>query len=355
MTTLSPSLDLAAVARSFSILGNLRGLVPYGSGHINDTFAATFDQAGTPVRYLLQRINHNVFKNPGALMENVSRAYVYRVAEKFRNNGAGTRGDLAAVVRAILVDHEARSPEVAANVSFGKLKEPVLRLSHLLRAFDAKSASGRFLGYQNTVDGVPITSSVPRPATQEQINRTPNTFSTTRLDGVQGSLAQAALRSPTVFNFYHSDYVLPGALAAAGLVVPEFEITDDNYAISVPNFLRTWVNATVPTGTPPAPLHHHAEHRRRAGHAREPRRPRRPPQPDPHRQLAARRRAHPHPRRPLRPPREHERLRPHQHRDPPRPHHPRRRDPEISPELRVESPEPGPIRPQLPPTHHLLL
>src|SRR5207302_592027 len=52
--------------------------------------------------------------------------------------------------------------------------------------------------------------------------------------------------SPTVFNFFHADYVLPGPLATAGLVVPEFEITDDNYAINVPNFLRNFVLATVP-------------------------------------------------------------------------------------------------------------
>lgn len=229
-------------------LAPVAGIIPAGQGgpaDLRSALDALFNHANTPQfisKLLIQRL---VTSNP-------SPGYVYRVAEKFRNNGSGTRGDLGAVVRAILTDYEARSPEIAANVSFGKLKEPILRLSALLRAFNASSASGRFLGYQHTVDGNPITSSTPRPATQEQINRTPNTFSATRLDGVQGSLAQAALRSPTVFNFYHSDYVLPGDLARAGLVVPEFEITDDNYAISVPNFLRTFVNATVPN-TPPGP------------------------------------------------------------------------------------------------------
>jgi hypothetical protein len=52
-----------------------------------------------------------------------------------------------------------------------------------------------------------------------------------------------------VFNFYHPDYVLPGPVAAAGLVVPEFEITDDNFAINVPNFLRTISLTNVPTTT----------------------------------------------------------------------------------------------------------
>jgi uncharacterized protein (DUF1800 family) len=175
---------------------------------------------------------------------NPSPAYVYRVAQKFENDGAGARGNLGAVVRAILTDYEARSPEVAANVSFGKLKEPLLRLTALLRGFSASSTSGRFLGYRVTVDGVPITSATPRPAAQSSISLI---SSATNLAGVQGSLAQAALRSPTVFNFFSPDYVLPGPLAAAGLVVPEFEITDDNYAISVPNSFRTYSLATVPT------------------------------------------------------------------------------------------------------------
>jgi hypothetical protein len=167
------------------------------------------------------------------------------------------RGNLGAVVRAILTDHEARSAEVAATPSFGKLKEPILRLSGILRGLKASTSSGRYVGFRVTVDGQPITSATPRPATAAQINMAPNAYSGTRLDGVQGNLAQAALRSPTVFNFYHSDYVLPGPLAAAGLVVPEFEITDDNFAISVPNFLRTFVNANLPTTngvpTPAAP------------------------------------------------------------------------------------------------------
>ena len=114
------------------------------------------------------------------------------------------------------------------------------------------STSGRYLGYQNTVDSVPINGTTPKPATAEQINKTPNTFSATRLEAVQNNLAEAALRSPTVFNFYHPDYVLPGPLAAAGLVAPEFEITDDNFAISTPNLFRTFVLAAVPT-TPAGP------------------------------------------------------------------------------------------------------
>jgi hypothetical protein len=65
--------DVRSVARQFQIYGEFISAGPYGSGHINDTYCAVFNQGGTPVRYILQRINHNVFKTPAALMENVQR------------------------------------------------------------------------------------------------------------------------------------------------------------------------------------------------------------------------------------------------------------------------------------------
>ncbi|MGH7995260.1 MAG: phosphotransferase enzyme family protein [Opitutaceae bacterium] len=74
----------AAAARAFPLLGALRSAAPHGSGHINDTFAVTMDQAGTPVRYLLQRINDRVFTEVPALMENVRR-----VTEHLARGAAG--------------------------------------------------------------------------------------------------------------------------------------------------------------------------------------------------------------------------------------------------------------------------
>ena len=61
------------MAREFQIDGDFLNAIPYGSGHINDTYRVLFQQAGAPVSFLLQRINHNVFKNPVALMENIQR------------------------------------------------------------------------------------------------------------------------------------------------------------------------------------------------------------------------------------------------------------------------------------------
>jgi len=65
--------DVRAVAQQFQMLGEFVSAEPWGSGHINDTYCVWFNQAGKPVRNILQRINHNIFKNPVALMENVAR------------------------------------------------------------------------------------------------------------------------------------------------------------------------------------------------------------------------------------------------------------------------------------------
>jgi hypothetical protein len=73
--------DVRAVALQFEILGEFQSAAPYGSGHINDTYCVIFQQAGVPVRYILQRINHNIFKNPVALMENIQRVTAHLAAK----------------------------------------------------------------------------------------------------------------------------------------------------------------------------------------------------------------------------------------------------------------------------------
>jgi len=150
-------------------------------------------------RELIQRL---VTSNPGP-------GYVYRVSQVFANNGNGVRGDLGAVVRAILTDYEARSPQLAANQSFGKLKEPLLRNTALFRAFAAAADNGRY-----------------------------------NISNPENNLAQAALRSPTVFNFFEPNYVVPGAIASAGLYAPEYQILTDTTAISAPNAYYSYINAT---------------------------------------------------------------------------------------------------------------
>jgi uncharacterized protein (DUF1800 family) len=169
---------------------------------------------------------------------NPSPAYVYRVARIFANDGTGTRGNLGAVIRAILTDYEARSSEVLGNFGYGKIKEPLIRVSSFLRALNGAAPNGRYMdGYFGD----------PRFAPR----LTPYTF----LAFPHLTIGQGPLESPTVFNFFSPSYSPPGALAAAGLVAPEMEITDSISAIKVPNEIMNFMYrspATLPA--PPTGL-----------------------------------------------------------------------------------------------------
>jgi len=158
-----------------------------------------------------QLIQHLVTSNP-------SPGYVYRVAQVFANNGSGVRGDLSAVVRAILSDYEARSATVTADAGYGKVKEPLLRISGVLRALNATSQNGRYIEY---VAGGSSNNSL--------------------LASPMGTFEEQALDADTVFNFFAPSFISPGPLAAAGLVAPEFQITDANTTIATPNALYTFV------------------------------------------------------------------------------------------------------------------
>jgi len=80
--------DIRPIAAQFDIRGDYISAKPYGSGHINDTFSAMYNQGGCRVRYIIQRVNHAVFKDPAALLKNVSR-----VCQHLRNKlrAAGIR------------------------------------------------------------------------------------------------------------------------------------------------------------------------------------------------------------------------------------------------------------------------
>ena len=126
---------------------------------------------------------------------NPSPAYVRRVAETFNDNGLGERGDLGAVVKAILTDEEAR-PDLAMEID-GKVKEPLLRLTQLWRAYDASSGSGRY-----------------------------------PLNFIYILFGQGPLQSPSVFNFFSPFYAPPGEIRNSGLVAPELQIATE--------YLNTW-------------------------------------------------------------------------------------------------------------------
>jgi uncharacterized protein (DUF1800 family) len=146
---------------------------------------------------------------------NPSPAYVARVARVFNDNGKGVRGDMSAVVRAILLDEEARSATIANGVNYGKVREPIVRMAHWARAFGATSQSGSWL--------IPTTSG--------------NT-----------SLGQTALTSPSVFNFFRPGYSPPNSrIGAAGLVAPEFQIVDEVTVAGYLNTMQTTIDAGIGT------------------------------------------------------------------------------------------------------------
>jgi len=152
-------------------------------------------------RQLIQRL---VASNP-------SPAYVARAAAVFNDDGSGVRGNLKAVVKAILLDDEARSATVAAGVSAGKLREPMLRFVAWARAWSATSPSDLW-----------------------QIGDTSS--ASTRL-------GQSPLRSPSVFNFFRPGYVPPNsAIATAALVAPEFQITNESTVVGGVNYLQRAVS-----------------------------------------------------------------------------------------------------------------
>ncbi|MDO9073158.1 MAG: DUF1800 domain-containing protein [Rubrivivax sp.] len=165
-----------------------------------DTLAAHPNVGPFIGRQLIQRL---VTSNP-------SPAYVRAVAQAFANNGAGVRGDMKAVVKAVLMHPEARQ----MSATSGKLREPVLRLAAYLRAFPHSSDTGNW--------------------------RVGNT------DNAATSLGQTPLRSPSVFNFYRPGYVAPGTQSAdQGLVAPEMQITHETSAAGWVNFMRANITSGV--------------------------------------------------------------------------------------------------------------
>jgi len=137
---------------------------------------------------------------------NPSNAYVQRVSTIFINNGAGVRGDLAAVVKAILLDDEARNQATAKRTDFGKLREPLLRYAHTFRAFGLTD---------------PVKLSFWQTKEIPQI---------------------APLTAPSVFNYYSPDYKPPGILTEANLTAPEFQI---NSASSLSTVNSTLMRAVL--------------------------------------------------------------------------------------------------------------
>jgi uncharacterized protein (DUF1800 family) len=160
-----------------------------------DTLANHPNTAPFLARQFIQRL---VTSNP-------SPAYVARVAGVFNDNGAGVRGDLRAVLKAVLLDDDARGPSSLASPTFGKLREPMLRIAQWGRTFKLTSKAGTwkaaFGPWNPTMD-----------------------------------IGQYPLDPPSVFNFFRPGYVPPGtALAQTGSTAPEFQIVNEST-------VATWAN-----------------------------------------------------------------------------------------------------------------
>ena len=172
---------------------------------------------------------------------NPSPGYVYRVAQVFANDGTGVRGNLSAVVKALLTDYEARSATLLNNVGYGKIKEPLIRNTAFFRALNAAAPNGRYLDSWFGDSRGPFKWA---PASQMAI---PILHS-----------AESPLGSPTVFNFFSPTFSPPGAMAAAGLVAPEMQITDEEYTLTVPNFMASFMYrlpSSLPVDAPtPSPF-----------------------------------------------------------------------------------------------------
>ncbi|MEO5702201.1 MAG: DUF1800 family protein [Casimicrobiaceae bacterium] len=205
-------------------------MAPYPSGH--DTGTKTLlsgvtlppnqtiqQDLAAAVRNIVMHPNVGPFIGKALIQKlvtgNPSPAYVARVAAKFNDNGLGVRGDMKAMVRAILLDPEARG-DSTPDPAFGSLREPVLMVTAMIRAL------------AGTTDGYDLA------------NRT-------------STLSERPFSSPTVFNFFPPDYTLPGTAVLA----PEFGIHNSNSAIARTNLVYTLVYSGInadntvpnPTGT----------------------------------------------------------------------------------------------------------
>ncbi len=172
-----------------------------GLKDINDAIDNIFNHPNVGPFLAIRLIQRFVKSDP-------SPAYVQRVAEVFNDNGQGVRGDLGAVIKAILLDDEARSCGWISDPEHGKLKEPILRFTQLYKAFNISSSQGTFYS--------------------EGLN-------------IEESTGQGPLRAPHVFNFYQYNYSPPGILGDLAIAAPEFQIFNSSTSIGYVNMIDTVV------------------------------------------------------------------------------------------------------------------
>ncbi len=190
--------------------------------------------AGQSPEQDMQDALNNIFNHPNVgpffsshlirqlVTSNPSPAYVARVANVFNADSSGIRGNLSAVVTAILTDQEALSGHATDPDNFGKLREPLIRLIALWRAFGGNPDHPDF-----------------------------------NYGWIDGRLAQAPLQAPSVFNFFSPDFAQTGTIRDRGMVSPEFQIHNESTVISITSALLAhsiWNNTVSGTDPKHAPV-----------------------------------------------------------------------------------------------------
>ena len=197
----NPSLHETAAS---TFLGTTIAAGLSGQAALDAALDALFNHANVAPFFAKQMIQRMVASNPSA-------AYVARVAAVFNNNGAGVRGDLKAVFTAILTDADLSSAAITQQATWGKQREPIVRLVQWARSFGATSTPNA-AGFSWVVGD---------------------------LSDMGTRLGQSPLRSPSVFNFFRPGYVPPNtALAAQALVAPEFQLTNESTVAGYINFMN---------------------------------------------------------------------------------------------------------------------
>jgi uncharacterized protein (DUF1800 family) len=152
---------------------------------------------------------------------NPSPGYLYRVSEEFRTTG----GSFPAVIKKILLDPEARSPQDAiTQASAGKVKEPIIRSTAFLRAFNAKST-------------MLLTDLLAFGYPQDEVDKFTPGIGRYQLNSTATTVGQSPLAAPNVFNWFLPDYSPPGVLSANGLLSPELQLANETSTVNATNFL----------------------------------------------------------------------------------------------------------------------
>ncbi len=172
-----------------------------GDEDIEEALRLLFNHPNVPPFVCKQLIQRLVKSNP-------SPSYVSRVARVFVNDGKGVRGNMAAVLRAILLDDEARTCEWLEDEHNGQLREPILRYSHFVHAVGVEQYYNRY--YNSSYEFFDNTGQIP-------------------------------LHSPSVFNFYMPSFQPKGNITAENLVAPEFQIYNSKTSIGFMNMVNNWI------------------------------------------------------------------------------------------------------------------